>query len=91
MSKYLIDQKNKAVKFALKASSITLAANELNIPISTLHDWVRDHRLLNQASSSRDKTDIKKECAKKDKEIKKLKEELEILKKFKAFSIKTRR
>ena len=89
MSKYTIEQKNKAVKFALQSSSISLAANELNIPISTLHDWIREYRLLNKASSSFSNTDIKKELAKKDKEIKKLKGELEILKKFKAFSLKT--
>lgn len=89
MSKYTIEQKNNAVKFALRTSSISLAANELNIPISTLHDWVREYKLLNQNNPPFNKTDIKKEFAKKDKEIKKLKEELEILKKFKAFSVKT--
>lgn len=90
MSKYTFEQKNKAVKFALQASSLASAANELNIPISTLHDWVREYRLLNQNNPTSNKSHIKKELAKKDKEIKKLKEELEILKKFKAFSIKTR-
>ena len=91
MSKYTIEQKNKAVKFALQAPSLGVAANEFNIPTSTLHDWVRDHRFLTQNSSTLNKADIKKELAKKDKEIKKLKEELEILKKFEAFSAKTHR
>jgi transposase-like protein len=91
MSKYTIEQKANAVKFALQAPSLGVAANELNIPLSTLHDWVKEHRLLGQSSSSDNKADIKKELAKKDKEIKKLKEELEILKKFEAFSAKTRR
>lgn len=95
MSKYTIEQKIKAVKFGLQASSLTSAAKELNIPITTLHDWVKEYKLLSQDNNSpfANKTDIniKNELAKKDKEIKKLKEELEILKKFKAFSAKTRR
>lgn len=87
MSKYTIEQKNKAVKYALQASSLSIAANELNIPTSTLHDWVREHRLLN---STVNKTSTHQELLNKDKEIKRLKEELEILKKFKAFSAKKR-
>ena len=90
MSKYTVEQKIKAVKFALQASSFAVAANELNIPTSTLHDWVREHRFLTNNSTANNAS-IKKELAKKDKEIKKLKEELEILKKFEAFSAKTRR
>jgi transposase-like protein len=91
MSKYTIEQKTNAVKFALESSSFAVAAKELNIPTSTLHDWVREHRLLTKNNSIVNNASIKKELAKKDKEIKKLKEELEILKKFEAFSAKVRR
>jgi transposase-like protein len=91
MSKHTTEQKNKFVKYALQASSLSSAAKELNIPTSTLHAWVREHRLLRQGNSISSKADIniKKELTKKNKEIRKLKEELEILKKFKAFSVKT--
>jgi transposase-like protein len=91
MSKYSIEQKDQAIKSALRTTSISLAASELNIPISTLHDWVREYRLLNPSKPISMQSDTKKELAKKDKEIKKLKEELEILKKFEAFSAKRRR
>jgi transposase-like protein len=91
MSKYTIKQKDQAVKFALQSSSIALAAKQLNIPDSTLQDWVKEYRVRHQNNTRSDQPDLRKELTKKDKEIKKLKEELEILKKFQAFSAKIRR
>lgn len=91
MSKYTIEQKDQAVKFALQASSIALAAKQLNIPDSTLQDWVKEYRIRHQNNANLNQPNLHKELIKKDKEIKKLKEELEILKKFEAFSAKTRR
>lgn len=90
MSKYTINEKLKAIEFASKAQSIKQAARELDIPDSTLHDWIKEHKLLNISMPQLKDYKMEKELKKKDKQIKRLKEELEILKKFEAYSAKYR-
>jgi transposase len=83
--KYTKEFKQEAVNLALKSPSITHTANELGIPMPTLHTWI--HQLKGKSSTAEvkagepDITALLEENRRLHKENVILKEEKEILKK----------
>jgi transposase len=84
--KYTSEFKQEAVNLAFKLPSISQAAEELGVPVGTLHSWVQQLKADgNMAKDGKDKTqDIKslvEENRRLHKELAIVKEEREILKK----------
>lgn len=86
MKIYTLEEKLECVEFAMQHQSISQAAKELQIPNSTLHDWVKEHRnLINDNNQSHS---LIKTVKKLNKEINFLKRDIDILKKFDAYFAK---
>jgi len=90
VKKYTKEFKQEAVNLALKSPSIVKAANELGIPIGTLHTWI--HALKSKgklsavdSNSSKSMADLVEENRRLHKELAIAKEEREILKKAAAY------
>jgi transposase len=78
--KYNQDFKNEAIGLAMRSGSINEVADNLGIPSSTLHGWVKNY---GQGTSSikPGNIDVHEELKRMRKEVSQLKEEREILKK----------
>lgn len=86
LRKYTKEFKQEAVNLALKSASISKTANELGIPMPTLHSWVsqlknKDNSVSKDNDSSRDIAALLEENRRLHKELAIAKEEKEILKK----------
>ena len=88
--KYTKEFRKEAVNLALKSSSIVNAAQELGIPVGTLHTWI--YALKNKgelaavdATSGKDMASLVEENRRLHKELAIAKEEKEILKKAAAY------
>lgn len=92
-SKYSIDMRERTAKFIIESGkSATSVAEEMGIDINTICRWVRDYRRKNRLPSYAETKGIKQATTKIDKEankqlkardkrIRELEEEVEILKK----------
>ena len=88
--KYTKEFKQEAVQLALKSPSIVATAKELGIPAATLHTWINDLKKqgkLNHANetTSKDMAALIEENRRLYKELCRVKEEKEILKKATAY------
>ena len=86
MRKYSKEFKQEAVNLAIKSPSISKTANELGLPLATLHSWVT--KLKNKSNvtqiengNSKDIATLLEENRRLHKELAIVKEEKEILKK----------
>lgn len=93
---YTSEFKNEAIKLALDINSVGQAAKDLNIPISTLHVWVKESSVnpstLKIIDSSNEQTINVKILLDKNRELQKkislLEQERAILKKAAAYFAK---
>lgn len=81
---------NEAIKLALSSPSITGTAKSLGIPDATLHTWVKTKSVNNKKNnnninSKSDVNNLLEENRKLHKELARLKQEKEILKKAAAY------
>ena len=88
--KYTTEFKQEAINLALKSPSIVQTANELGIPIGTLHAWIhaikKKGKLIQvDKNSSKSMADLVEENRRLHKELAIAKEEREILKKAAAY------
>lgn len=82
-SEYTLEFQENAIRRAkLPGQSVASVAEDLNIPAWKLHNWIRDSKTKLERSSDLD------ELRKAHNEIKRLKEENEILKKAAAYFAK---
>ena len=79
--------KQTAIELALAGDkSVAQVARELEMSVKTLHTWLRAHRQKNnQPTSSKNEDDTQAELRKLRKEVAKLKQERDILKKATAY------
>jgi len=82
---YTADFQKDAIKLALRSASISSTAKELGIPVGTLHTWLKNLRDTNNGDKIAKKTDLTEEVHNLRKEIARLREEKEILKKAAAY------
>lgn len=88
--KYTDEFKQEAVNLALKLPSVSKAAEELNIPLATLHTWINQLKTKSKIGKSNDNPipDVKaliEENRRLHKELAIAKEKEEILKKAAAY------
>jgi transposase len=90
--KYTIEFKQESVNLALKSQSISKAANELGIPVATLHTWISQIKGKAQIKSAagelknnHDVAALIEENRRLHKELAITREEREILKKAAAY------
>jgi transposase len=82
-SQHTQEFREKAVKLALSGGkSIAATARDLGLNISTLHTWINKYRDEVEVQPS---TDLEARLIEQEKEIKRLKEERDILKKASAY------
>lgn len=86
MRKYSKEFKQEAVNLAIKSPSISKTANELGIPLATLHAWItkfKNKSTVNQCGTddNKDIAALLEENRRLHKELAIAKEEKEILKK----------
>jgi transposase len=82
-SQHTQEFREKAVKLALSGGkSIAVTARDLGLNISTLHTWINKYRDEVEVQPS---TDLEATLIEQEKEIKRLKEERDILKKASAY------
>lgn len=82
-SQHTQEFREKAVKLALSGGkSIAVTARDLGLNISTLHTWINKYRDEVEVQPS---TDLEARLIEQEKEIKRLKEERDILKKASAY------
>ena len=82
---YAADFQRDAIKLALRSSSIKNTAKELGIPSSTLHTWIKLSGCSNKEGKNTNIIDLTEELKNLRKEVAKLREEKEILKKAAAY------
>lgn len=84
---YTQEFKEESVKLALKSVSISRAAKELGVPIATLHSWVKELKNLPTSGfpEGQTMTTLLEENRRLHKELSRVKEEKEILKKAAAY------
>ncbi len=82
---YTEDFQRDAIKLALRSASISGTAKELGIPEGTLHTWIRSASKANKIDKNTNAVDLTEELHKLRKEVARLKEEKEILKKAAAY------
>ena len=82
---YAKDFQREAVRLALRSPSISKAATELGIPVSTMHTWLKKISKSNQASETKSVVELTEELHNLRKENARLREEKEILKKAAAY------
>ena len=97
VKKYDEEYKKEAVKLAEKVGN-KAAAEQLGIPTGTVGTWVRSSRMAAVAETSKEESEehgvlyeLRKQLKEKEKEIKRLKEENEILEEAAAFFAASRR
>lgn len=78
--KYNEDFKNEAISLAMRSSSINDVADDLGMPRSTLHGWVKSYG-QGKSPVKLGNIDVHEELKRMRKEVAQLKEEREILKK----------
>ena len=80
---YTQEFKQESVKLALKSVSISRTAKDLGVPVATLHSWVRGLKHLPDSSlpESQTMTTLLEGNRRLHKELGRVKEEKEILKK----------
>lgn len=88
--RYTKEFKHEAINLALKSPSISDTATELGIPIATLHTWIKSLKgqLTHSQSDPHTKptmTDLIEENRRLNKELARIKEEKDILKKAAAY------
>lgn len=76
---------DEAVSLALSSPSVTEVAKSLGIPDSTLHTWLKAKGALKKSSKNKDYADLFDENRKLHRELAKLRQEKEILKKAAAY------
>lgn len=74
-----------AIQLALRSGSISNTAQELGIPVNTLHTWLRTATNSKKDAASSNVVDLSEELHKLRKENARLREEKEILKKAAAY------
>lgn len=84
---YTTEFKEEAISLALRSPSISGTAKDLGIPEATLHGWIRNQTQQSQKLHP-EQLDIGDELKKLRKEIARLREEKEILKKAAAYFAK---
>ena len=82
---YTEDFQNNAIKLALRSASISGTAKELGIPVGTLHTWLRNANNADRNHGNTNTVDLTEEVHKLRKEVARLREEKEILKKAAAY------
>jgi transposase len=92
VKKHTKEFKQEAVNLALKSPSISRTANELGIPISTLHTWINQLKgkgqskvVADKANNNQDIAALIEENRRLHKELAITREEKEILKKAAAY------
>ncbi len=85
--KYTDEFKQEAVNLAFKLPSITKAAEELGVPLPTLHTWIKQLKSPTQDSQNKapDMAALIEENRRLQKELSIVKEEKDILKKAAAY------
>jgi len=86
VKKYTKEFKQEAINLALKSPSIVSTANELGIPVGTLHTWIyalknKGNLITVDTNGSKDMAALIEENRRLHKELAIVKEEKEILKK----------
>ncbi len=84
---YTNEFKEEAIRLALRSPSITGTAKDLGIPEATLHGWIRN-KTKESSKSNLEQINIHDELKNLRKEIARLREEKEILKKAAAYFAK---
>lgn len=85
---YTEEFKKGAIRLALKSPSIAGAAKALVVPEGTLNTWLRKTTNSKQNKNNIENVDLSEELKNLRKEIARLKEEKEILKKFATFFVR---
>jgi transposase len=81
---YTLEFRESAIRLSKQPGrTVASVAEELNIPAWKLHSWIKNSKVKLERTSDVD------ELIKRDNEIKRLKEEVEILKKAAAYFAKT--
>ena len=75
----------EAIKLALSSPSISGTAKSLGIPEGTLHTWLQSRGKSKKSNKKKNYDDLYQENRKLNKELAKLKQEKEILKKAAAY------
>jgi transposase len=85
--KYSEEFREESVKLALKSTSISQAARELGVPLATLHTWVNQLKstVVSGLPEGQSVTCLLEENRRLHKELSRVKEEKEILKKAAAY------
>lgn len=82
---YTADFQRDAIKLALRSPSISSTANELGIPVGTLHTWIKNANKTTKAEKTGNIINLSEELHILRKENARLREEKEILKKAAAY------
>ena len=85
---YTEEFKKDAIRLALKSPSITGAAKDLGVPEGTLNTWLRRATNSKQDKNNIENVNLSEELKSLRKEVARLKEEKEILKKFATFFVR---
>lgn len=88
LRKYTAEFKQEAVKLALTSPSVSATAKELGVPEPTLHSWVaklKKTQPIGKAINTQDVATLLEENRRLVKELARLREEKEILKKAAAY------